>query len=321
MIKIKKRKPELLIPVGTLSDLKGAIDCGADSIYLGGTNFSLRNKIKNFTLRDMEYGLEYAHDKGARVYITVNSAARNRDFDTLKTYIRNLQRIGVDALILWDPGLIHFTRKLAPELKIHLSTQANTVNSHSVKFWEEFNINRICLSRELSIKEIIEIRQSTKIELEIFIHGAMCISYSGRCLLSNYLDYKDAHNGLCTTPCRRKYYLASKNKPNEYMPIIEDDHGSYVLNSKDLCMIEHLPELINSGVDSFKIEGRQHGYNYITSITNIYKDALETYYKNPKDYKAKKRWIKGIKGLNTRGYTTGFYFNPPSAIDHNYEIK
>ena len=315
------KKPELLIPAGSLEDLKAAIDYGADAVYFGGARFSLRAKIRNLTREEMREGAEYAHERGAKAYVTVNIAARNEDLDDISTFLKDLARVGIDAVIVWDPGVILLAQDIVPSIDIHLSTQANTLNWSSVLYWQRAGIKRVNLARELSLREILEIRNRTDLELEIFVHGAICIAYSGRCVLSNYLANLDTHKGLCATPCRWKYYLIPEKKPEEPLPILEDGKATYILNSRDLCLIEYIPQLVQLGVDSFKIEGRQRGLHYVSTVTRIYREAIDAYFSAPESYKFNPIWLDELRRLSSRGYTTGFYFRKPQADDHSYWVR
>jgi len=315
------KKPELLAPAGNLERLQVALAYGADAVYLGGKRFGLRAFADNFDLEEIREAVVYAHGLGKKVYITMNIFAHNDDFLGMKEYIEFLSDIGVDAVILSDPGILTLVRETAPNLEIHLSTQANNTNWRSAIFWHEQGVKRIILARELSLKEIREIRTNTPdtLELECFVHGAMCISYSGRCSLSNYLTGRDANRGECAHPCRWKYYLVEEKRPGEYLPIIEDDRGAYILNSKDLSMIEHIQDLINAGLDSFKIEGRMKSSYYVASIVKAYRQELDLYFYDPENYSPNPQNIEEIKKVSHRPYTTGFYFGKPTEKDYQYD--
>lgn len=311
-------KPELLAPAGDLEKLKIAILYGADAVYLAGKSFGLRAYAGNFTREEMADGIKYAHSMGAKVYITVNIIPHNDDLVTLPDYLQEIQELGADAIIAADPAIISIARKVVPELAIHLSTQANTTNWVSVKFWGELGVKRIVLARELSMLEIREISQQVDVELESFVHGAMCISYSGRCLLSSYMTGRSANLGECAQPCRWKYALVEEKRPGQYFPIEEDERGSYVFNSHDLCMIEHIPELINSGLHSFKIEGRMKSVHYVATIVRVYRQAIDAYWTNPDKYSLRAEWLEEISKVSHRAYTTGFYFGKPSSEGQTY---
>lgn len=315
-------KPELLMPAGNLEILKIAFNYGADAVYLGGNSYGLRAKANNFSLEEMKEGIDYAHSLNRKVYVTANIFAHNYDIEGIKKYFTKLQEIKPDGLIISDPGVICLAKEYAPDIEIHLSTQANNTNYLSFNFWWNQGIKRVVTARECSLKEIAEIRKHIPKEMEIenFVHGAMCISYSGRCLLSNYFTGRGANQGLCTHPCRWKYSLVEEKRPGEYLPVFEDERGTYVFNSKDLCMIEHIPELIESGVNSFKIEGRMKTGLYVATVTRAYRKAIDDYYENPELYYQNLEWYKREIGKCTnRLFTTGFYFGKPSAQDHIYD--
>jgi len=304
------KKPELLAPAGNLEKLKTAIDFGADAVYLGGSKLNLRAFADNFSNEDIIEGLNYAHERGKRVYVTVNVFPHNEDLTGIDEYLKELYSMGVDALIVSDPGIISIAKETVPELELHLSTQANTVNWKSAEFWYNHGIKRIVLARELSMAEISEFkaRLPEGCEIETFVHGAMCMSYSGRCVLSNYMTGRDSNRGQCAQPCRYKYFLMEEKRPGEYFPIFEDDKGTYILNSKDLCMIEHIPELAASGIDSFKIEGRMKSSYYVASVVKSYRQAMDSFFENPEGYVMKKEWMDNLLRSSHRQYFTGFYF-------------
>jgi len=317
------KKIELLAPAGDLEKLKIAVLYGADAVYLGGTSFGLRAKAKNFNPLEMEEGVSFAHKNGVKVYVTCNIFAHNDDFKGMREYFEFLQKINVDAVLVADPGVFSFVREVAPSMNVHISTQANNTNYKSALFWKKLGASRIVMARELSIKEIKEISQNVTddLEIEAFVHGAMCISYSGRCLLSNYLSGRDANKGACSHPCRWKYALVEKTRPGEYMPIIEDDdkNGTYIFNSKDLCMIEYIPELIDAGITSFKIEGRIKTSFYVGTVVKIYREAIDDYIQNPELYQSKKNYyLEEVKKASYRGFTSGFYFGKPSQNEQIY---
>ena len=312
-------EPELLVPAGNMEKLKFAVLYGADAVYLGGQNFGLREKAGNFTLAEMEKAVDFAHQRGVRVYVTVNILAHNDDLKELDQYIKKLDEINIDAVIVADPGIFSRVKKVAPELAIHISTQANNTNYASVNFWREQGAKRVILARELGLKEIKEIREKTDLELEVFVHGAMCISYSGRCLLSNYLADRDANKGLCANSCRWKYTLMEEKRPGEYYPIEEGKRGTYIFNSKDLNLAKQLPELIASGVDSFKIEGRMKSINYVATVTKVYRKVLDKCKKEGEaEYKVDAQLKDELKKVSHRGYTTGFYSGHPEGSEQNY---
>lgn len=313
--------PELLAPAGNLEKLKIAIEYGADAVYIGGKQFGLRAFADNFGIDEIEEAVEYAHARNKKIYITMNIFAHNKDFKGMEEYIQAIDTAGVDAVILSDPGILDLVKKTAPNMEVHLSTQANTTNWKSVLFWHRQGIDRIILARELSLREIREIRDNTpeELELEAFVHGAMCMSYSGRCMLSNYFVGRDANRGACAQPCRWKYHLVEEQRPGEYLPIFEDDRGTYILNSNDLCMIEHMPDLINTGLNSLKIEGRMKSSYYVATVIQAYRNELDRYGKDPQGYKFHIDSIKELKKASHRPFSTGFYFNKPSAEDHRYD--
>jgi putative protease len=313
--------PELLAPAGNLEKLKMAIEYGADAVYIGGQEFGLRASADNFSLDEMKEGIAYAHKRGKKVYVTVNIIAHNKDLIGLEDYFIQLQNIGVDAVIISDLGISEIAKESAPGLEIHISTQASSVNWRTVEFWHKLGAKRVVLARELSLEEIKEIRDkiSPEVELEAFVHGAMCISYSGRCLLSNYMTNRDSNLGMCAHPCRWKYYLMEEKRPGEYLPVFENERGTFIFNSKDLCMIEHIPELIENGIYSLKIEGRMKSSYYVATVIKAYRQAIDSYLENPKGYVFKKEWLEEIAKASHRDYTTGFYFGKPGASDHLYE--
>lgn len=303
-------KPELLAPAGNLNKLKTAIDYGADAVFMGGARLNLRAFSDNFTNEEMVEGLKYAHDRGRKVYVTINVFPHESDMKGLEGYLLELQKLGVDALIVSDPGIIMTASEVVPEMELHLSTQANNVNSRSAIFWHKMGVKRIILARELSLKEIREIHGNIpeELELEAFVHGSMCMAYSGRCLLSNYMTGRDANRGACAQPCRYKYHLVEEKRPGEYMEINEDERGTYIMNSKDLCMIEHIPDLIESGLQSLKIEGRMKSEFYVAAIVKAYREAIDRYFEDPKAYTYDKKWMDILSMVSHREYYTGFYY-------------
>ena len=316
MLNIKK--PELLAPAGNLEKLKTAINFGADAVYLGGSRLNLRAFADNFTDEELQEGIKYAHDRGRKVHVTINVFPRNEDFNGLEEYLKKLYEFKVDAIIVSDPGIIMTARETVPNLEIHLSTQANTVNFKTIDFWYKQGVKRTVLARELTLEEIKTIREKIEkdCELEAFVHGSMCMSYSGRCLLSNYMTGRDSNRGACAQPCRYKYYLMEEKREGEYFPVVEDDKGTYIMNSKDMCMIEHIPELVQSGIDSFKIEGRMKSSFYVATVVKAYREAIDAYFKDPENYTFKERWMDYLKKASHRAYFTGFYFNDPNKQLH-----
>lgn len=316
------RLPELLIPASSLEVLKVAVTFGADAVYVGGEAFGLRAKAKNFSMEDMAEGIQFAHEHGVKVYVTANILAHNRDLDAAREYFKELKAIGPDALIISDPGMFMIAREVCPEIDIHISTQANNVNYMTFLFWQEQGAARVVTGRELSLEEIRQIRDHIpdSLEIETFVHGAMCISYSGRCLLSNFFTGRDANQGACTHPCRWKYSVVEETRPGEYMPVYENERGTYIFNSRDLCMIEHIPELIDAGVDSFKIEGRMKTALYVATVARTYRKAIDDYKKDPALYEQNMEWYKEEIGKCTyREFTTGFYFGKPGADAQIYD--
>lgn len=310
--------PELLAPAGDFEKLSIAVHYGADAVYLGDSRFSLRGKAGNFSEDDLREAVRYAHEKGVRVYVTTNIFPHNRDLPELGNHIDLLKDIMPDAVILSDPGLFSMFRKKAPEINLHISTQANITNVASAKFWEGLGAKRLVLSRELSIDEIREIRRKTSIELEAFVHGSICISYSGRCYISSFLASRSANSGECTNSCRWNYTLMEEKRKGEYFPVFEDDRGTYVMSSRDLCMIEHLPLLVEAGIDSFKIEGRMKGINYVAGVVKTYREAVDLI-KDGTGYRLNPRWFRELSMFSSRGYTTGMFFGKQPDEDYNFD--
>ena len=316
------RKPELLLPGGSLDVLKVAVLYGADAVYIGGEAFGLRAKAKNFTRAEMEEGIAFAHEHGAKVYVTANIFAHDADLEGAAAYFRELSEIRPDAVLVADPGMFMIAKRNAPNLELHISTQANNTNYETCLFWHELGAKRIVTARELSLREIKDIREHIPDDLEIesFVHGAMCISYSGRCLLSSYLAGRDANRGLCTHPCRWKYAVMEETRPGEYMPIEENERGTFIFNSKDLCMIEHLPDLYEAGIDSFKIEGRMKTALYVATAARTYRLAMDAYERDPKEYEEKLPWFREqIADCTYRKFTTGFFYGRPDQEDQIYD--
>jgi putative protease len=308
--KIKMIRPEILAPAGNLDKLKIAVDFGADAVYLGGSKLNLRAFADNFTNQQLEEGVKYAHGKDRKVYVTMNVFPHNEDLDGVEDYLRDLYKIGVDAIIASDPAIIATAREVVPELEIHLSTQANNVNWRSAKFWHDQGVKRIVMARELGLDEIKQMRDNLpeECEIEAFVHGSMCISYSGRCLLSNYMTGRDANRGACAQACRYKYHLVEEKRPGEYYPIVEDENGTYIMNSKDLCMLEHIDDVINAGVYSLKIEGRMKSVYYVAAVVKSYRQAVDAYMKDPENYKFDPKWMENLNKVSHRQYHTGFYY-------------
>lgn len=314
------QKVELLAPAGSLAKLKYALVYGADAVYIGGEEFSLRVAAKNFTNDEIKEGIEFAHNLGKKVYITANIIPHNEDIKKFPEFVKEVERLGADAIIISDPGMFAIARKEAPNLDIHISTQANNTNFQSAAFWHSLGAKRVILARELSFDEIKEIRQNTPddLEIECFVHGAMCISYSGRCLLSNYMTHRDANMGACAHPCRWKYALVEEKRPGEYMPVFENERGTFIYNSKDLCMIEYIPEIIQSGITSLKIEGRVKNELYVATVVKAYRREIDAYYKDRENYKFNAENLEELKKISYRGYTTGFFNGKPKGSEQVY---
>ena len=316
------RAIELLIPAGSLEVLKVAVDYGADAVYIGGEAFGLRAKAHNFTIEEMIEAAGYCHENGVKLYVTANIFAHNDDLEGVRKYFEQLKPVGIDALIISDPAIFMLAKEILPEVELHVSTQANNTNYGIYQFWYNLGATRVVSARELSLKEIREIREKIPedMEIESFIHGAMCISYSGRCLLSHFLTGRDANQGACTHPCRWKYSVVEEKRPGEYFPVEEDDRGTYIFNSKDLCMIEHVPELIDAGIDSFKIEGRMKTALYVATVARTYRKAIDDYLKNPELYQENMSYYKEEIGKCTyRQFTTGFYFGKTDSNSQVYD--
>ena len=322
------RRPELLIPASSLEVLKIAVIYGADAVYIGGEAFGLRAKAKNFSMEEIREGIAFAHAHDVKVYITANILAHNGDLDGVREYFAELREIKPDALIISDPGVYMIAKEVCPEIERHISTQANNTNYGTYRFWYEQGAKRVVSARELSLAEIKEIRANIPddLEIETFIHGAMCISYSGRCLLSNYFTGRDANQGACTHPCRWKYAVVEEKRQGEYLPVYESERGTYIFNSKDLCMIEHIPELMESGIDSFKIEGRMKTALYVATVARTYRRAIDDYKQSPELYREHMAWYQEqISNCTYRQFTTGFFFGKPSdeaqIYDNNTYVK
>lgn len=322
------RRPELLVPASSLEVLKIAVVFGADAVYIGGEAFGLRAKAKNFTMEEIKEGIAFAHEHDVKVYITANILAHNSDLSGVREYFEELKEIKPDALIIADPGVFQIAKEVCPEIERHVSTQANNTNFGTYHFWHALGAKRVVSARELSLAEIKEIRANIPddLEIETFIHGAMCISYSGRCLLSNYFTGRDANQGACTHPCRWKYAVVEEKRPNEYLPVYENERGTYIFNSKDLCMIEHIPDIIDAGIDSLKIEGRMKTALYVATVARTYRRALDDYKKSPELYQQNMPWyLDQISNCTYRQFTTGFFYGKPSdeaqIYDSNTYVK
>lgn len=323
-----ERKVELLVPAGSLEVLKVAVDYGADAVYIGGQAYGLRAKADNFSIEEMKKAVKYAHAKNAKVYVTANIFAHNYDIEGMKAYFEQLKDTGIDAVLVSDPGIFMLAKEIMPDMELHISTQANNTNYLTYNFWYNMGAKRVVTARELSLVEIKQIREHIPedMEIESFMHGAMCISYSGRCLLSSYFTGRDANRGACTHPCRWKYHIVEETRPGEYMPVNEDDRGTYIFNSKDLCMIEHIPEMIDAGIDSFKIEGRMKTALYVATVARTYRKAIDDYMESPELYRSNMEYYKSeIAKCTYRQFTTGFYFGKTDQdsqiYDNNTYIK
>lgn len=314
-------RPEILAPAGNLEKLRMAVIYGADAVYIGGDKYGLRAAAGNFSMEEIKEGAAFVHENGKRLYVTVNIIPHNEDLEGLPEYLEKLGNTGVDALIVSDPGIIMTAREVLPHMELHLSTQASNTNYKSALFWHGLGIKRIVLARELSFEEIKEIiaRSPESLEYEVFVHGAMCMSYSGRCLLSNYMVGRDANRGECAQPCRYKYYLMEEKRPGQYMPVFEDERGTYIFNSRDLCMIEHIPELVQAGIKSLKIEGRMKSSYYVASVVRAYRLALDSYLKDPEGYEFRKEWLDELSKASHREFGTGFFFGKPDSKGQIYE--
>lgn len=317
-----KKKPELLIPAKDLEVLRTAVNFGADAVYIGGEAYGLRAKAKNFTRQEMIEGIRYAHEHGVRVHVTANIIAHNADLEGAAEYFHDLEEIRPDAVLVADPGMFMLARQHCPSVPVHISTQANNTNTMTFNFWHDLGAERVVCARELSLAEIRQIRErvSEDLELEAFVHGAMCISYSGRCLLSNYFTGRDANRGACTHPCRWKYAVMEESRPGEYLPIEENERGTYVFNSRDLCMIDHIPELVECGLDSLKVEGRMKTALYVATVARTYRRAIDDYFESEKKYRSHMDWyLEEIRKCTYRRFTTGFYFGRPKEDSMVYD--
>ena len=318
------KKPELLVPASSLEVLKTAVRYGADAVYIGGEVFGLRAKAKNFSLEEMKEGVEFAHRYNVKVYVTANILAHNSDIEPVKAYFNDLKKVKPDALIIADPAIFTIAKEMLPDMELHISTQANNTNYGTYNFWHSLGSKRVVSARELSISEIKDIRNHIPddLEIETFVHGAMCISYSGRCLLSSFMAGRDANKGACTHPCRWKYAVVEESRPGQYMPVEENERGTYIFNSKDLCMIDHIPELVDAGIDSFKIEGRMKTALYVATVARTYRMAIDDYFENPKKYEENiPKYKTLISQCTYRQYTTGFFFGKPDETTQIYDCN
>jgi U32 family peptidase len=317
-MELRMQKPELLAPAGDFEKLRTALHYGADAIYIGASRFSLRGKAGNFEGGELGEAVAFAHSHGSRAYVTANIFAHNRDLCRMEEHLSLLKEIRPDALIVSDPGIFRLCRKIAPEIDIHISTQANITNSEAAKFWEDLGAKRLILARELSIDEIREINEQTSLELEVFVHGSICISYSGRCYISSFLAHRSGNRGECTNSCRWNYALMEEKRPGEYLPVFEDERGTYVMSSRDLCMVDHLSLLADAGIDSFKIEGRMKGINYVAGVVKTYREAVDSIGQgdNPE---SRAKWQRELAMFSSRGYTTGMFFGRQADSDYNFD--
>ena len=315
------KKIELLAPAGDINKLKTAVEYGADAVYLGGESFGLRKASKNFSMEDIKWATDYLHERGKKIHVTLNIIPHNHDMEGVEDYIKELYEIGVDALIVADPGMFMKVKEVAPDFPIHISTQGSVTNVETVKFWQKLGAERVVMARELSLKEVADIIKEVgdTIEVETFAHGAMCMSYSGRCLLSNYMTGRDANMGDCAQPCRYKYHLVEEKRPGEYFPIEEHDEGTFIMNSKDLCMIEHIDEMIEAGIASLKIEGRVKSEYYLATVIRSYRMAIDAYYRDPENYKYDPSLLEEIKKVSHRDFTTGFFFGQANENSQVYK--
>ncbi len=314
------QRPELLAPAGNMEKLTIAVHYGADAVYLGGEAFGLRNMADNFSVDEMKAALDFCNAKGVKAYLTINSYPRNESLAELEEYLSLIAPLPFDAYIVADPGVIDAVRQVSPERELHLSTQANTINWRSARFWQQQGVSRINLAREMSLDNICEtVIKVPGMEFEAFVHGALCISYSGRCLISSMLTGRDANRGECTHPCRWSYHLVEESRPGEYFPVVEDENGTFIFNSRDLCLLEHIPAIVASGVHALKIEGRMKGINYVASVLRVYRQALDEYLANPAEWRCRPEWLEELAKLSHRGYTTGFLFGQPRTVGQEYQ--
>ncbi|MBI5075961.1 MAG: U32 family peptidase [Nitrospirae bacterium] len=312
------KRPELLAPAGDFEKLKTALHYGADAVYLGDSRFSLRGKAGNFQGEELGQAVAYVHEQGKKAYVTMNIFPHNRDLCDMEEHFDLLNGVRPDAVILSDPGVFRLCRNKSPEIDIHISTQANITNAESARFWQDLGAKRLILSRELSVDEIQQIREKVSVELEVFVHGSVCLSYSGRCYISSFLASRSANTGECTNSCRWRYTLMEEKRPGEHFPVFEDDRGTYILSSKDLCMIEHLSLLADAGIDSFKIEGRMKGINYVSGVTKVYREAMDQI-ADDHAYQVNPRWARELAMFSSRGYTTGMFFGRQPDEAYNFD--
>jgi len=310
-------KPELLAPAGNFEKLEIAVHFGADAVYLAGKDFSLRNFSGNFSMDEMQQAITFAHDNQVKVYVACNIFPRNHEQAAIAEFLTSIGKVNPDAVIISDPGIIAMARKQIPKIPIHLSTQANTTHYEAARFWESQGVKRVNVARELSLSEIETISKQTTLEVEAFVHGAMCMAYSGRCLLSSFMALRDSNRGMCCHPCRFEYAVVEAKRPGQYYELSEDTQGTYIFNSRDLCMIEHLPEMVATGVTSLKIEGRMKGINYLASVVKVYREAIDAYFLDAAAYRVKPEWLSELSKISHREYCTGFYLGDPEQVSSN----
>ena len=313
-----RKKIELLAPAGNFEKLEIVLHYGADAVYLAGKEFSLRNFSDNFSLEEIKAALDLAHSYGAKAYVAVNIFARPGELVPIEAYLHQLKTVEPDGLIVADPAILAMARRIAPELPLHLSTQANTTNDEAVRFWQSLGVRRINAARELSLAEIAQLAEAGTVEIEAFVHGAMCISYSGRCLLSNYMARRPSNQGMCCQPCRFKYAVVEESRPGQYFPLAEDEQGTYIFNSRDLCMLGHLPAMVGAGIRALKIEGRMKGIHYAATAVKVYRQAIDAYYSDPDGYVLRPYWQQELDKITSRGYCTGFYLDDPDQAVPSY---
>jgi len=315
----RQQKIELLAPAGSFEKLRIAIHYGADAVYLAGKDFSLRNFSGNFALAELDTAIRFAHDLGKKVYVACNIYPRNHELDAIAGYLDQIGQLGPDAVIVADPGIFMMARRIIPGIPVHVSTQANITSVAGAGFWKDMGASRINTAREITLSEISEIAEKSRIEVESFVHGAMCISYSGRCLLSSFMAKRDSNRGMCCQPCRWQYAVVEELRPGVFMPVLEDNRGTYIFNSRDLCMIAHVPEMILAGICSLKIEGRMKGIHYLATVVKVYREAIDVWSANPEVLKVETAWLKDLLRISHRGYCTGFYFGDPDQISPNFD--
>ncbi len=314
------KKIELLAPAGNFEKLEIVLHYGADAVYLAGKEFSLRNFSDNFSIEEIKAALDLAHSYDAKAYVAVNIFARPGDISPIEAYIHQLKTVRPDGLIVADPAIVAISRRIAPELPLHLSTQANTTNDEAVRFWQSVGVRRINAARELSLAEITQLTKTGTVEIEAFVHGAMCISYSGRCLLSNFMARRPSNQGMCCQPCRFQYAVVEESRPGQYFALSEDEKGTYIFNSRDLCMLGHLPAMVGAGIRALKIEGRMKGIHYAATAVKVYREAIDSYYSDPDAHVLRPYWQEELDKITSRGYCTGFYLDDPDQAVPSYTL-